>query len=228
MDRKYIILIAAVVVIVVVAVAAAYALGAFNETTDFDNKIMSGSFQGEVSQQKIPSNQSNHGFSASYKDKSNGIEYNMSSLDNVSIIIDIMALQSGMANPETREYNDVNWTIYYSQAVPNTNVSNSSNSSQVLQNTYDVYILEAYKDNQSYLVYVVSNGTVKCDGSTYCDLYTKHIEPFLESVDLKHSSNVPKVNDTLGISQETYKQLVQYVNAYKSGNITQNGTAVQQ
>ncbi|MDD5959704.1 MAG: hypothetical protein PUC09_03550 [Methanobrevibacter wolinii] len=224
MDRKYQIIIA-VIVVIIIAIGASYALGFLNfgPSTQFDNKFMKGTFQGEVVEQTIHTNNSTtKDWSKSYKDKTNGIEYNMSSLDNVSLIVDIMSLQAGLKEPEVREYNGVNWTIYYSQAVPNTNASVNNSSKIQQQHTYDVYICEAFKDNQSYLIYVVSNGTVKCDGSTYCDLYTNYIEPLLKSIELKHSNDVPKINDTLGVSRSDYNKLVNYVAAYKAGNITNN------
>ncbi|OWT32933.1 hypothetical protein BGI41_05070 [Methanobrevibacter sp. 87.7] len=225
MDRKYQIIIA-IIVIIIIAIGASYALGFldFGPSTQFDNKFMKGTFQGEVVEQPISNNSGSlKDWSKSYKDKTNGIEYNMSSLDNVSLIVDIMSIQAGLKQPETREYNDVNWTIYYSQAVPNTNASINNTPNNTSQNVYDVYICEAFKNNQSYLIYVVSNGTVKCDGSTYCDLYTKNIEPLLKSIELKQGTNVPKINDTLGVSRGDYNKLVKYVEAYKAGNITSNG-----
>ncbi len=226
MERKYLIGIAALIIIVavVIGVFALHPFGIGEDTTPFDNKFMSGSFQGNVTEQS-PANASSKfkDWGASYKDKSNGIEYNMSSCDNDTLILDILQIQSGLPEPEYREYNGLNWTIYYSTAVPTSQAVNNSTAGNSSQAIYNVYICSAQKDGQSYLIYVISNGTVKCDGSTYCDLYANYIEPLLRSIEVKHSNNAPKVYDMLGVSKSDYNTLVKYVDAYKAGNLT-NGT----
>lgn len=218
MEKKYIMIIAAIIVIAIIAVVGVFVFHPFGigeETTSFDNNFMSGAFQGNVTEQ-APANASSKfkDWGASYKDTENGIEYNMSSCDNDTLILDILQLQAGMPSLEYREYNGVNWTIFYSQAVPTTQANNTTNNSS--QTPYNVYICSAQVDGQSYLIYVVSNGTVQCDGSTYCDLYEDYIEPLLDSIELKHSNNAPKINELLGISQSEYNTLTKYVVEYKS------------
>ena len=220
MDKKYTIIIAAILIIVV-ALIASFALGLFSTgpTTKFNNDFMSGSIVGTATEQPQNNNSNYSQWAQSFKDKTNGIEYNMSTCDNVSLLLDILQIQGGMPNPEVRKFNGVNWTIYYSQAVPTTQVN--SNSTDNNSKPLDVYILSADYNNQSYLVYVVSNGTVPCDGSTYCKLYTDYIDPYLDSVQFKHSNNVPHIYDLLGMSQSEYKELSDYLVQIKSGNITE-------
>ena len=77
MERKYLIGIAALIIIVavVIGVFALHPFGIGEDTTPFDNKFMSGSFQGNVTEQS-PANASSKfkDWGASYKVKSNGIE----------------------------------------------------------------------------------------------------------------------------------------------------------
>ncbi|WP_295722143.1 hypothetical protein [uncultured Methanobrevibacter sp.] len=225
MDSKKKIIIVAVFIIAVVFIVS-FALGAFSTgpTTKFNNDFMSGSIVGNAIEQPQTNNSNYSKWAQSYKDKTNGIEYNMSTCDNASFLLDVMQIQGGLPDPEIRKINGLNWTIYYSQAVPTTEV-NSNNPVNNTDPTLDVYILSTTYNNQSYLVYVVSNRTVECDGTTYCKLYKEHIVPYLESVHLKHSSNVPHIYDLLGISSSDYKQLVDYVAQYKAGNLTEESAA---
>lgn len=221
--KKNIIIVA--VVLIALAFIASFALGSYSTgpSTKFENAFMSGSIVGHAIEQPQQNNSNYSKWAQSYIDKTNGIEYNMSTCDNATLLLDIMQIQGGMPDPEIRKFNGLNWTIYYSQAVPSTEVAsnNTANNSKPL----DVYILSTTYNNQSYLVYVVSKGKVDCDGSTYCKLYTEYITPYLESVKLKHSSDVPHLYDLLGISSSDYKQLVDYVAQFKAGNLTQENTA---
>lgn len=221
--KKNIIIVA--VVLIALAFIASFALESFSTgpSTKFNNDFMSGSIVGHAIEQPQQNNTNYSKWAQSYKDKTNGIEYNMSTCDNATLLLDIMQIQGGMPDPEIRKFNGLNWTIYYSQAVPSTGID--SNNTTNMDKRLDVYILSTTYNNQSYLVYVVSNGTVDCDGSTYCKLYTEYITPYLESVELKHSQDVPHLYDLLGISSSDYKQLVDYVAQFKAGNLTQQNTA---
>lgn len=219
LKKKYIAIIA--FVIVIIAIIAAFSLGTFesSEKTEFNNKFLKGEFTGNVS--KVPINKSMpyYQWSASYKDKINKIEYNMSCLKNASILIDLYSLQ-GLPHPEIREFNGVSWNIYSSQAVPTTGDNNSkSNNSSVM----NVYICEAEDTKASYIIYIISSGdTLKCDGSMYCELYTDYIEPLLKSLSYKDNSKAPELYDILGISKSDMKELVKEIKQAKTENYNPN------
>lgn len=224
MDKKFKIIII-IVIIAVIGIIALLSLGLFSTgpTTKFNNNFMSGSIVGNATLQPPETTSEYDKWAQSYNDKINGIQYNMSTCDNVSFLLDVMSLQNGLPKPETRKFNGVEWKIYYAQAVPTVEINedNQTNNSKPL----DVYILTCDYHNQSYLTYVVSNGTVECDGSTYCKLYTDYVAPYLESVKFKHSANAPHIYDILGLSKGDYDILVKEMAEYKAGNITeQNST----
>lgn len=246
MKIKYIVAIIILIIVVIVGGILAYdyytaELEIINKkvTTDFDNAFMSGEFMGTVKENKLnDSNSTLTKWMASYKDNEHNIEYNMSTCKNATFLVDYLSLQ-GLSKPETREFGDMEWNIYYSQGVStvaenDTNSTNSTNNttSDTRNKTFDIYICEANKDNQSYLIYVINEKTegiappVESDGSLYCELFIDYIEPLLEDVELKHNDDAPEVYDLLGIPESDYTQLVDFIAQYKAGEIDINGNPI--
>lgn len=222
--NKIIIAVVIIVAIVVGIFAINYFLLTPKETSSFDNKYMSGSFIGNVS--KVDVGNKINGF-ITYKDKKNKIEYNMSSCKNASFLDDYLTLNG--LKPETRNYNGVNWKVYTSQAVPNTNLSNLSENStnksmpKAPSKTYNVFICEANEKNQSYLIFITyetigNNSKIQCDQSIYCELFTEYIEPLLSNIKFKSTSDTPEIYELLGISQSDFNQVSKYVEEYKKVN----------
>lgn len=221
-----------IIIIAIIAIGGAFALGLFDQspTTNFNTKFMSGSFQGDVVQNNNTSNNTYADWGASFDDKNASIQYNMSSVKNGTFLIDLLTIQ-GLSSPETREYNGNSWNIYYSQAVPTT-TANSTNSTNTTNNSTDnssvmnVYICEAQKGDQTYLIYVVANSTkVQCDGSLYCDLFTDYIKPMLESTELKENSDAPHLYQTMNVTEQEFNDASKYLEQIKSGNITNSTTS---
>ena len=217
MERKNILIIVFVLVILIVALGASYMMF-FNkgDTTNFNAAFISGSFTGNVSGNVINDSVPNHQFQASYIDSNNGITYNMSTLKDGDFLIDLMQLQ-GLQSPEHRQLGDNSWNIFYSQAVPNTQVSNNTTTDN--SSVYNVYICQADKDNQTFLIYVISNSSkVECDGSLYCPMYKDYVEPLLTSTTLKTNPSAPTGPDVLGIDNATYNQLLDQIKNAKGAN----------
>lgn len=212
MDKKKIITFAIIVIVAIVAIlTACYTLGVFNlePHSDFDNKFMKGSFVGNGVLEQASDNASD--WVKSYKDNGKGIEYNISTCDNSSFIVDYLSLQ-GLEGPETRNYNGQEWNIYHADALSGTgdNVTNAT--------PLNVYVCQANTDGQSYLIYVISNGTVECDGSMFCPLVEKYIEPLLKSISLKRNEDVPNIADVLGMSQSDFDANNELIQQFKAGN----------
>lgn len=215
LKNKYIIIIT--IVVIIIAIVGAYAFGCFDfsEKTEFDNRFMSGTFQGKVIENPINSSIKYSEWTDSYTDKVNSIEYNMSCFKNGSILMDIYQLQ-GLSKPEIREFNGVSWNIYYSQAVPSS-VSNNSNLNE--SPVMNVYICEADNDGASYMIYIVSSDkNLSCDGPMYCDFYKEKVEPLLKSISFKDGSKSPELYDILGIQKSDMKELIKQINQVKANS----------
>lgn len=221
MNKKSIIyIIIAIIAVLAIIGVSAYYLGFFNETTDFDNTFMRGTFQGQVSENPLPKDLKKSKFkdwSASYTNKENNITYNMSCVKDGSFMLEMYQLQ-GMPAPEVRKLGDNEWQIYYSQATQTSeNESNDTN----LDDAIDIYICAAEKDDATYIINIMSGGNkTQCDGSLYCDLYKNHIEPLLKSITLKDGSDAPQMYEVLNVTKDEYKQLKDYIGQVKAGNIT--------
>lgn len=218
-------IIIAIVIIILAIIGGFLVYNNLNQkgSTHFDCDFISGDFVGT---NVIKNNKVNNSWSISYYDHDKDIEYNISTCQNSSVLIDYLSIQ-GLKGPENRHIGDNDWKIYYSQAVPNTansnntttNTTNTTNNIKTNDGTLNIYICECTKNNQSYLIYIIAqaNCTVKADGSTYCDLYKDYIVPLLESIDLK-KSDAPSGSEALGISESQYttlqQQLAQYKKAY--------------
>ena len=105
MENKNMIIIIAAVVILAIAVVAGFIFisGNSNEskdTTSFSTPFMAGSFVGNVSLEN-----GSLDYAHSYKDKAHDIEYNMSTMDNASALMEIYEFQ-GLEGPEKRTFNN--------------------------------------------------------------------------------------------------------------------------
>ncbi|MBP8706899.1 MAG: hypothetical protein KBH38_05550, partial [Methanobrevibacter sp.] len=117
MEKKNMIIIAAVVILAVVVVAGfIFISGSFDdsskESTSFSTPFMAGSFVGNVSLENDSLE-----YVHSYKDKAHDIEYNITTMDNASALMEIYEFQ-GIEGPEKRTFNGQEWNIYFGEAVP--------------------------------------------------------------------------------------------------------------
>ena len=226
-----IILAASIAVLIIASVGAVSAFELFGidffggPTTDFDNKFMSGTFSGNVTQNEIKDNNTvSKGWTDSYEDKANNITYNMSCVKDGDFITDVYQLQ-GLGQPEIRNYNDQPWKIFYSQAVPDSNVTDNKTSedSNKTNNTINVYICEADINGTAYTINVISyDNKTECDGSMFCPLYKKHVEPLVESIKFKDAKKAPKMADVMGMSDEEFEYNREYLNGIFNGTIDPN------
>ncbi len=214
MEKKNMIIIAAVVILAIVIVVGFIFMSGNSdgpkETTSFSTPFMAGSFAGNVSLEN-----GSLDYAHSYKDKAHDIEYNISTMDNASALMEIYEFQ-GVEGPEKRTFNNQEWNIYFGEAVPNTgnNSSNSSNS------TMGIVICEVQKEKQGYVIYVVFGDTsdVNFTKNTYGDSYVNYVEPLLKSLSLKESKNIPSVAEQFGLSQDEFNQQIDLIHQYEAGN----------
>lgn len=188
-------------------------------TTDFDNKFMSGTFNGDLTQNKIDDNTSAKGWTDSYEDKEHNITYNMSCVKDGDFITNLYQLQ-GLGTPEIRNYNGQAWKIFYSQAVPNDNVNDNKTSGNDTNDTINVYICEADINGTAYTINVMSyENKTECDGTLFCPLYEDYIGPLVESIEFKDAKKAPKMADLMNMSDEEFEFNREYVNGILNGTI---------
>ena len=228
MNKKMIIIATAILVMVIASLSAVSAFELFGmdlfggPTTDFDTKFMSGTFTGDVVENEVEDNNTvSKGWTASYENKEKNITYNMSCVKDGDFITDVYQLQ-GLGQPEIRNYNDQPWKIFFSQAVPDSNVMDNKTANQTndTNNTINVYICEADINGTAYTINVMSyDNKTECDGTLFCPLYKEHIEPLIESVEFKQAKKAPKMADILNLSDEEFEFNREYVNGIFNGSI---------
>ena len=213
MENKNIILIAVAIIAVLAIAGVIFATGILNPakdtaTTDFDTEFMKGTFVGKV---KLVND--TESFMHSYRDKEHRITYNISTVDNSSALMEIYEFQ-GLSNPEQRTYNDNDWNIYFTQAIP----GNDSDANE--NNTMDIIICESQGKKQGYMVYMIidADSDVNSTMNTFGQSYTDYLQPLLESITLKKSKNVPKINEEFGLTEDQFAEQIELIRQYQAGN----------
>ena len=176
------------------------------KTTPFETEFMEGSFVGKV---KLAND--DEAYMRSYEDKENKITYNISTVDDSDALMDIYYIQ-GVMNPEKRTINGNDWNIYFTQAV-------EGNDTATDDNTMNIIICQSQGDKQGYLIYSIFDAKSKVNGTTiYGEAYKDYIEPLLNSITLKESSDVPKINEEFGLTEDQFAEQMDLIKEFKSGN----------
>lgn len=224
-SKKTAIIAVAVLAIVISSLGAVSAFELFGmdlfggPTTEFDNKFMSGTFRGDVTQNNISEDNLTKGWIDSYEDKEHNITYNMSCVKDGNFITDVYQLQ-GLGAPEIRNYNGQAWKIFYSQAVPDNNLTDNKTSGNDTNNTINVYICEADINGTAYTINIMSyENKTECDGTLFCPLYKDYIEPLVGSIQFKDAKKAPKMADLMGMSDEEFKFNREYLDGIFNGTI---------
>ena len=224
-SKKTAILAVAVLAIVISSLGAVSAFELFGmdlfggSTSDFDNNFMSGTFAGDVTQNKVDDDNLTKGWTDSYEDKEHNITYNMSCVKDGNFITDVYQLQ-GLGAPEIRNYNGQAWKIFYSQAVPDNNLTDNKTSGNDTNNTINVYICEADINGTAYTINIMSyENKTECDGTLFCPLYKDYIEPLVGSIQFKDAKKAPKMADLMGMSDEEFKFNREYLDGIFNGTI---------
>lgn len=230
-NKKITIIAAAILVLIIASIGSASAFELFGmdlfggPTTDFDTNFMSGTFNGDLTQNDVNDSGPAKGWTDSYEDKENNITYNMSCVKDGDFITDVYQLQ-GLGQPEIRNYNGQPWKIFFSQAVPDTNITDDKKSSETnnTNETINVYICEADINGTAYTINVMSyDNKTECDGTLFCPLFKDHIEPLIKSIKFKDAKKAPEMYEILNISKEEFKFNQEYLEKVFSGEIPLNG-----
>ena len=213
MDNKNIIMILVAVVAIIAIVGAIFVSGMFNgtketATTPFETEFMDGAFVGNVTLKD-----GKQKFMHSYVDKKHKITYNISTVDNSTALMDIYSVQ-GVTNPEERSFNGNDWNIYFTEAIPGNDSSAKDN------NTMNIIICQSQGKKQGYLIYMIiySKSKVNSTGNEFGQAYKDFAQPLLESITLKESKNVPKINEEFGLTEDQFAEQMELVQQIKAGN----------
>ncbi len=216
MENKNLIIIAVAIVAIVAIAGIIFATGMLNGnnnlgTSQLKTEFMEGSFVGNVTLENDTQK-----FMHSYEDKQHHITYNISTVDNSSQLMEVYELQ-GVSNPEKRTFNGNDWNIYFTQAMPG-NSSNNTDSDK----TMNIVICQSQGAKQGYLIYAIfdNSSDVDVSGKMFSPGYKEYIEPLLKSISLKESSNVPKINEEFGLTEEQFAQQLDLIHQYKAGNLS--------
>ena len=213
MDNKNIIMILVAVVAIIAIVGAIFVSGMFNgtketATTPFETEFMDGAFVGNVTLKD-----GKQKFMHSYVDKEHKITYNISTVDNSTALMDIYSVQ-GVTNPEERSFNGNDWNIYFTEAIPGNDSSAKDN------NTMNIIICQSQGKKQGYLIYMIvdSKSDINSTGNEFGQAYKDFAQPLLESITLKESKNVPKINEEFGLSEDQFAEQMDLIQQIKAGN----------
>ena len=213
MDNKNIIMILVAVVVIIAIVGAMFVSGMFNgaketATTPFETEFMEGAFVGNVTLKD-----GKQKFMHSYVDKEHKITYNISTVDNSTALMDIYSVQ-GVTNPEERSFNGNDWNIYFTEAIPGNDSSAKDN------NTMNIIICQSQGKKKGYLIYMIidSKSNINSTGNEFGQAYKDFAQPLLESITLKESKNVPKINEEFGLSEDQFAEQMDLIQQIKAGN----------
>ena len=215
MENKNIIIILVAIIAIIAIAGAIFVSGMLNDdgsknavTTPFKTEFMEGAFVGNVTLEN-----GKEKFIHSYEDKEHKVTYNISTVDNSTALMEIYEVQ-GVTNPEERTFNGNDWNIYFTQAMPGNDTKADDN------NTMNIVICQSQGEKQGYFIYMIIDGKsdINSTGSTFSESYTDYVQPLLESVTLKESKNVPKINEEFGLTEEQFAEQMELVHQYRAGN----------
>ncbi|MBZ9570253.1 hypothetical protein KQY27_01660 [Methanobrevibacter sp. TMH8] len=204
MNKKILVYVA--IICIVLAIVASIAFGVSNQKTQIDNKIISATIHGVA----IENNSSNLmlGWMKVYHDEDNGVYYDFLMADSFNFtkkgVINLMSSEK----LATKEYNDVQWEIYYSD--PNS-FNLKYELSKGISTDRSGYLCFASGKNGDYFV-TVSSGAVHSNNSIDTDLFENYVEPLLNNITLKDPENPPKEYKILNSTKEEYDWINNYIN----------------
>lgn len=188
-DKKFYFASAMVIALLLICSMASAA-----QTTDFKTDFMEGRFVGDVDFKSV-----DMGKMGSYVDEENGITYNISTVDDTESLMKIYEVQ-GVTDPTEVTLNGNDWNVYFTDAMPD--------GSNKKEDTMNIIICQSQGEKQGYIIYVIvdsdsDNIDPALDETN--GVYLKFVKPLLKSITLKESSNVPKINEEFGLSEDEFQ-----------------------
>ena len=86
----------------------------------------------------------------------------------------------------------------------------------------NIVICQSQGEKQGYLIYIIfdSKSDVDASGKMFSPAYKQYVEPLLKSISLKESSDVPKINEEFGLTEDEFSQQIDLIHQYKAGNLS--------
>jgi hypothetical protein len=84
----------------------------------------------------------------------------------------------------------------------------------------NIIICQSQGEKQGYLIYMIIDAKSKVNATlnTYGESYTDFVEPLLQSITLKESKHVPKINEEFGLTEDQFDQQMDLIKEVKKGN----------
>jgi len=192
MNKRFFALMTILIAIIAVLVGL-YASGVFLPKTDFDTKFISGTIYGDAILNKNYNRYNN--WSVNYIDKSNNISYTFLIVKDGTFLMDVFKF-SGFQKVESKSYNNVEWNVYFLKTLRSSNVPDENSNISDSPIFYYNYLCTTNQNGTDYFILLLSP---KVTGSTSLnsDLFSNHVKPLLETIELKNIDYVPTVQELL-------------------------------
>jgi len=194
-----------VVTIVVVAIGTSiFILGVFEQTTEVDNRFLSGTIQEKAYEDYemiFP------GYGAAYVSKNNNF-YVFGMADSLKFFSELYEIM-GAKKIAPQTYNDIEWDIYVITPPVYKKMSNEFNESY---EEYGYLCVASGKTGDYFIE--VSSLTLEADEELQSELFTKYTKPLLESIEFKDPENPPKEHQQLIFGEEEFDYVLQYIYEY--------------
>lgn len=203
MNKKILVYVA--IICIVLAIVVAFALGVSNQKTQIDNKFLTTTIHGVAIENNSGNSLSD--WIINYHDSENEIYYGFIMADSLNFSKNALINVLGAEKVIAREYNGVDWEIYYLDSEFGYFDYRLFPSLSIPQFGYMCF---ASGKNGDYFI-TVTSGAVHSNSSTDSDLFENYLEPLLNNTTLKDPQNPPKEYQTLNVTKEEYDTVTNYV-----------------
>jgi len=213
--NKYI-LIAVISIVVVVGIIALFTLSFSEKSTEIDTKFLSGTIPGVV----VKNNASEYlsDWKVQCNDTANKIYYDFIMADSFNFTKEYLINMRGGEKIDSKEYNGVQWEIYYCRSTGFSTVFESAENFFIPQ---PGYLCFASGKNGDYFI-SISSGKVHSNSSMDTELFEKYLEPLLNNITLKDSQNPPKEYQIINSTKEDYDNAINNIGQYGWETIKNN------
>ena len=83
-----------------------------------------------------------------------------------------------------------------------------------------IIICQSQGSTQGYLIYVIfdGNSSVNATPNIFGESYTDYVQPLLENITLKQSTDIPKIYEQFGLTKDEFDQQMDLIHQYYAGN----------
>jgi len=199
MKKKILILVVAIILFVVIS-GGILCSGVFEQTTEIDNKFLTGTIQGKANENREVLSPE---LGAAYDDFANTNRYVFGMADSLLFYSEFFE-KMGAKKITPQTYNGIVWNIYVISPPVYKEIFNES--------AYG-YLCVASGKNGDYFI-EVSSLMLNADETLQSELFIRYTKPLLESIEFKDPENPPSEYLQLDFRKEGFDYVKQYVKEY--------------